>query len=220
MPLVGRNKQNEQSDWDAPPRSPHEPQLPPCTAHFSKELAASLGSITKGLSKPTHELAYVGNAKVEACRASPPYPNSTQLSLGEPLHASGYCLASACQPTSITAAFQGCLLQTQSLYQQSAPERTWHLQEENKCRRFKYLPLVLVLKSDLYAQHLMKQLRSQELALDLEKLLKIQFYVSLQIKGLRSLHTLKNLKKWGLGSQVTWPILKILPVTIIHSPKH
>lgn len=65
----------------------------------------------------------------------------------------------------------------------------------------------------------MKHFRSQELALDLEKLLKTQFYVSLQINGLRSLHTLHNLKKWGLGSQVTWPILKILPMTIVHSPK-
>lgn len=66
----------------------------------------------------------------------------------------------------------------------------------------------------------MKHFRSQELALDLEKLLKIQFFVSLQIKGLKSLHTLHNLKKWGLGSRVTWPILKILPMTIVHSPKH
>lgn len=73
---------------------------------FSKELAALAGSITEGLSKPTRKLAYDGNAKFEACTANPPYPYDTQRSLEQLLHASGYCLASDCQPASITAAFQ------------------------------------------------------------------------------------------------------------------
>lgn len=109
---------------------------------------------------------------------------------------------------------------THSCYHSQEPERTWHLKEESKCRRSESLSSVLILKCDLYAQQLMKHFRSQELVLDSEKLLKIRFYVSLQMKSLRSLHALHNLKNLGLGSQVIWPILKILPTTIVHSPKH
>lgn len=94
---------------DAPPCSPRGPQLPPCTVLFSKEPAALAGSITEGLSKQTCKSAYYGNAKIEACTANPPYPNGTQLSLEQLLHASGYCLASDCQPASITTAFQSHL---------------------------------------------------------------------------------------------------------------
>jgi len=103
-------------------------------------------------------------------------------------------------------------------HQQWVPERIWNLWDKRKLR-FEYLPFVLILKSGLHTQQLMKHFRSQECTLDIEKLLKSQFFVPLQIKGLISLHTLHNLKKWGLGSQVPWPILKVLPMTIFHSPK-
>lgn len=122
---------------DAPPRSPGGPRLHPWTVLFSKEPAALAGSITQGLSKPTPiSSRYDENAKVEACTAHPPYPNGTQLSLEQLLHASGYFLASDCQPASITAASQ-----THSHYQQQTPTRLQHLWEESKCRRFEYLPL-------------------------------------------------------------------------------
>lgn len=62
----------------------------------------------------------------------------------------------------------------------------------------------------------MKHFRSQELTLDLEKLLKILFPCKLRLSAAwRSTQPSKR----GLGSQVTWPILKTLPMTIVHAPK-
>lgn len=61
-------------------------------------------------------------------------------------------LPSTCLPAPIHhCSLPGPPSPAHSCYHQQEPERTWHLQEESKCRRSESLSSVLALKCDLYA---------------------------------------------------------------------
>lgn len=121
----------KQTEWtvgmrrDAPPCSPHGLQFPLCTVLFSKEPAALVGSTTgdsvnwliNGLMMEMHQKSRL---------VQPTLHTSSHDSLEQLRLASDYCLASASQHASRTAAFQSHLSKL-SHYQQQTPETTSHL---------------------------------------------------------------------------------------------